>query len=50
MNENSYIRDETNKYTDTVEKGIYKYANHPSILLIKNNTGGITPFLFKEAS
>ena len=37
-------------YTDTVEKAIYKYANHPSILLIKNNIRGATPFLFKEAS
>ena len=50
INENSYIKDETNEYTDTVEKAIYKYANHPSILLIKNNIRGATPFLFKEAS
>ena len=46
INENSYIKDETNEYTDTVEKAIYKYVNHPSILL----TRGATTFLFKEAS
>ena len=50
INENSYIKDETNEYTDTVEKAIYKYANHPSILLIKNNIRGATSFLFKETS
>ena len=50
INENSYIKDETNEYTDTVEKAIYKYTNHPSILLIENNIRGATPFLFKEAS
>ena len=33
INKNSYIKDETNEYTDTVEKAIYKYANYPSILL-----------------
>ena len=33
INENLYIKDETNEYTDTVEKAIYKYANYPSILL-----------------
>ena len=50
INQNSYTKDETNESTDTVEKAIHKYANHPSILLIKNNFIGATPFLFKEAS
>ena len=50
INKNSYIKGETNEYTDTVEKAIYKYANHPSMLLIKNNIRDATPFLLKEAS
>ena len=50
IKENSYIKDESNEYTDVVEKAIYKYVNHPSILLIKDNIRGATPFLFKEAS
>ena len=50
IKENSCIKDETNEYTDTVEKDIYKYKNHPSILLIKDNISGATPFLVKEAS
>ena len=33
-NENSYIKDKTNEYTDTAEKAICKHANFPSILLI----------------
>ena len=50
INENSYIKDETKEYTDTVEKVFSKYSNHPSILLIKNNIRGAITFLFKEAS
>ena len=50
INENLYIEDETNEYTDTAEKVIYKYVNYPSILLIKNNNRTATPFLFKQAS
>ena len=50
INKNSYIKDETNEYTDTVKKTIYKYVNHPSILFTKNNIRGATTFLFKEAS
>ena len=50
INKNSYIKDETNESTDTVRKVIYKYKNHPSISLIKDNIRGATPFLFKEAS
>ena len=50
INKNSYTKDETNKYADTVENAIYIYVNHPSILLIKDNIRGATPFLFKEAS
>ena len=38
VNENSYIKDETNEFTDTVEKVIYKYINRPSILLVKNRS------------
>ena len=38
VNENSYVKDETNEYTDTVEKVIYKYINHLSILLVKNRS------------
>ena len=45
INENSYIKDETNEYTDTVEKSIYKYVNHPSILLIKNNLEALLSFV-----
>ena len=33
-----------------LKKPFYKYANHPSILLIKNNIRGATSFLFKETS
>ena len=50
INKNSYIKDETNKYVDTVENAIYIYVNHRSILLIKDNISGVTPFSFKEAS
>ena len=45
INENSYIKDETNEYTDTVEKSIYKYVNHPSILLIKDNLEALLSFV-----
>ena len=38
VNENSYVKDETNEYIDTVEKVIYKYINHLSILLVKNRS------------
>ena len=38
INENLYIEDEANEYTNTVEKAIYKYANHPSNLSIKKAT------------
>ena len=38
VNENSYVKDETNEYTDTVEKVIYKYINHLCILLVKNRS------------
>ena len=50
INENSYIKDETNEYTDTAEKAIFKYVNYPIILLIKDIVIGAIPFLFKEAS
>ena len=50
INKNSYIKDETNECTDTVKKTIYKYVNHPSILLTKNNIRGATTVLFKETS
>ena len=50
IKKNSYIKDETNEYTDTVEKAIYKYVNHSSILLMRDNIRSATPFLFKEAS
>ena len=47
INKNSYIKDETNEYTDT-------FTNTQTILvfyyLIKNNIRGATPFLFKELS
>ena len=45
INENSYIKDETNEYTDTVEKSIYKYVNHPGILLIKDNLEALLSFV-----
>ena len=38
VNENSYVKDETNEYTDTVEKVIYKCINHLCILLVKNRS------------
>ena len=33
------------EYTDTVEKAIYKYVNHPSILLIKCNLEALLSFV-----
>ena len=48
INENSYVKDENNEYTDTVEKVIYKYVNHPSILLIKDNIEALLLFCLKK--
>ena len=37
-----------NEVLDPVDKAIFKYKNHPSILTIKNALVATTPFLFNE--
>ena len=36
IRQNSYLTDESNEIEDQVKKAIFKYKNHPSIILIKN--------------
>ena len=48
--ENSYLTNDANKVLDPVDKAIFKYKNHPSILKVKNALGATTPFLFNEIS
>ena len=47
---NSYLTNNANEVLDPVDKSIFKYKNHPSILTIKNSLGVTTPFLFNEVS
>ena len=44
--ENSYLTNNTNEVLDPVDKAVFKYKNHPSILTIKNSLGVTIPFLF----
>ena len=39
-----------NEVLDPVDKAVFKYKNHPSILTIKTSLGLTTPFLFNEVS
>ena len=50
MQQNSYITDESNEIKDQVKKAIFKYKNHPSIILIKNKVTVPELFVFPEAS
>ena len=47
--ENSYLTNSANEVLDPVDKAVFKYKNHPSILTIKNS-GATTQFLFNEVS
>ena len=48
--ENSYLSNNANKFSDPVDKAVFNYKNHPSILTMKNSVGVTTPFLFNEVS
>ena len=48
--QNSYLTDEPNEIEDQVKKAIFKYKNHPSIILIKNKITAPELFAFTEAS
>ena len=48
--ENSYLTNNANEVLDPVDKAVFKYKNHPSILTIKNSLGATTTFLFNEVS
>ena len=48
--ENSYLTNNANEVLDPVDKAVFKYKNHPSILTIKNLLGATTTFLFNEVS
>ena len=48
--ENSYLTNNANEVLDPVDKAVFKYKNHPSILAIKNSLVVTTPFLFNEVS
>ena len=50
IRQNSYITDQSNAGEDQVKKAIFKYKNHPSIILIKNKATVPELFAFTEAS
>ena len=50
IQQNSYITDQSNEIEDQVKKAIFKYKNHPSIILIKNKATVPELFAFTEAS
>ena len=45
-----YLTDESNEIEDQLKKAIFKYKNHPSIILIKNKITVTELFAFIEAS
>ena len=46
--ENPYLKNNANEILNPVDKAVFKYKNHPSILTIKNSLGATTPFLLKK--
>ena len=50
IQQNSYLTDDANETKDQVKKAIFKYKNHPSIILIKNKITVPELFAFTEAS
>ena len=50
IRQSSYLTDESNEIEDQVKKAIFKYKNHPSIILIKNEITVPELFAFTEAS
>ena len=48
--ENSYLTSNTNEDLNPVDKAVFKYKNHPTILTTKNSLGATIPFLFNEVS
>ena len=50
INEKTYIVDSSSSITDTVDKAINTYKNHPSTLLIKQKLENVDHFSFKEVS
>ena len=38
LRQNSYLTDESNEIEDQIKKAIFKYKNHPSIIVIKKKT------------
>ena len=50
IRQNSYLIDESNEIEHQVKKAIFKYKNHPSIILIKNKITVPELFAFTEAS
>ena len=45
-----YLTDKSNEIEDQLKKVIFKYKNHPSIILIKNKITVTELFAFTEAS
>ena len=50
IRQNFYLTDETNEIEDQAKKAIFKYRNHPNIILIKNKITVPELFAFTEAS
>ena len=48
--QHSYTTDQSNEIEDQVKKAIFKYKNHPSIILIKNKITVPELLVFTEAS
>ena len=48
LNENSTYENTTEGITDPVDKGIYKFSNHPSILKIKDHCQNVGSFHFQK--
>ena len=48
--QNCHLTNNANEVFDSVDKAVFKYKNHPSILTIKNSLGVAIPVLFIEVS
>ena len=51
IKDNQYLQNlDSNRINDTVDKAIYEYQNHPSILLINRKVSYLENFSFIEVS
>ena len=50
INENSNYENTTERITDPVDKAVYKFSNHPSILKIKDHCQNVGSFHFQKVT